>query len=85
MQARIRQIVEMDRKERKVGLPEIFQKHRGMVATEERRTGSEVELGGKRQNKPSKLKSNVPSITKKYATYLFKSLNLDKEKDVFSK
>jgi hypothetical protein len=44
-----------------------------------------VELGGKRQNKPSKLKSNVPSITKRYATYLFKSLNLDKEKDVFCK
>ena len=27
----------------------------------------------------------MPSITKRYATYLFKSLNLDKEKDVFSK
>ena len=31
------------------------------------------------------LKSNIASVTKRYATYLFVGQNLDKEKDVFSK
>jgi hypothetical protein len=33
----------------------------------------------------AKVSSNVSSLTKKYATFLFQSYNLDKEKDEFSK
>lgn len=32
-----------------------------------------------------KIQSNVASLTKKYANYLFSSAGLNKEKDVFSK
>lgn len=39
----------------------------------------------KKTKKTAQLKSNIASVTKRYATYLFVSLNLDKEKDVFSK
>lgn len=39
----------------------------------------------KKTRRTAQLKSNIASVTKRYATYLFVSLNLDKEKDVFSK
>jgi hypothetical protein len=42
-----------------------------------------VEL--KKTRKSAQLKSNIASVTKRYATFLFVSQNLDKEKDVFSK
>jgi len=42
-----------------------------------------VEL--KKIRKNYKLKSNITSVVKRFATYLFTSANLDKEKDVFSK
>ena len=32
-----------------------------------------------------KLKSNITSLARRYATFLFTSANLDREKDVFSK
>lgn len=39
----------------------------------------------KKVRKSCQLKSNISSVTKRYATYLFTSLNLDKEKDALSK
>ena len=39
----------------------------------------------KKIRKSCQLKSNISSVTKRYATYLFASLNLDKENDVLSK
>lgn len=39
----------------------------------------------KKIRKTCKLKSNITSIVKRYATYLFTSANLDKDKDFFSK
>lgn len=39
----------------------------------------------KKSRKNPKIQSNVASLTKKYANFLFTSYNLDKEKDEFSK
>ena len=39
----------------------------------------------KKSRKSPKIQSNVASLTKKYASFLFTSYNLDKEKDEFSK
>jgi hypothetical protein len=39
----------------------------------------------KKNRKNPKIRSNVASLTKKYANFLFTSYNLDKEKDEFSK
>lgn len=39
----------------------------------------------KKVRKSAQLKSNIASVTKRYATFLFVSQNLDKERDVFSK
>lgn len=39
----------------------------------------------KQRNKVLKIKSNIASLTKKYANFLFTSANLNKEKDFFSK
>ena len=39
----------------------------------------------KKIRKTGKLKSNISSVTKRYATYLFTSLNLDKDKDLLTK
>lgn len=39
----------------------------------------------KKIRKTGKLKSNISSVTKRYANYLFTSLNLDKDKDFLSK
>jgi hypothetical protein len=85
MQNRIREIVEQERKNKKIDLPEIFQKQKlCRTVSGDRRGGSTTELDLKKNRKPSQLKSNISSITKRYATYLFTSLKLDKEKDVFS-
>lgn len=79
MQNRIREIVEQERKKKKIDLPEIFQKQKlSRTVSGDRRSGSTTELDLKKNRKPSQLKSNISSITKRYATYLFTSLKLDK-------
>lgn len=91
MQTRIKEMVEQERKNKKIGVPDIFKKERHSVSIpvptheEENKIGSSTQVELKKTRRTAQLKSNIASVTKRYATYLFVSLNLDKEKDVFSK
>lgn len=81
----------------KPGLPPIFQKDNLNIAHQPRvekvldssakikKSGSMSLIELKKIRKTCKLKSNITSIVKRYATYLFTSANLDKDKDFFSK
>lgn len=42
-------------------------------------------MTGKHSKTNLKVKSNIASLTRKYANYLFSSYNLNKDTDVFSK
>jgi hypothetical protein len=48
-------------------------------------SGSMTLIELKKIRKTGKLKSNISSVTKRYATYLFTSQNLDKETQYLSK
>jgi hypothetical protein len=92
MQTRIKEMVEQERKNKKIGVPDIFKKERHSInfpqperRGEENKIGSSTQVELKKTRRTAQLKSNIASVTKRYATYLFVSLNLDKEKDVFSK
>ena len=46
---------------------------------------TQINSEGKSKRKNLKIKSNVASLTKQYARFLFVSANLNKDKDVFRK
>ena len=46
---------------------------------------TELEIRRKNKRKQLQLQTNISSATKRYCTFLFVSLDLDKEKDVFEK
>jgi hypothetical protein len=97
IQDRVRRMLEEEKGSKKPGLPPIFKKGDvikrndvGKLGLPEmdhliRKPGSMSLVELKKIRKSCKLKSNITSIAKRYATYLFTSANLDKDKDVFSK
>lgn len=94
MSTRIKETLEAERNNKKIGVPDIFKKDRHSIAIpqtnqqqflEVNKIGSSTQVELKKVRKSAQLKSNIASVTKRYATFLFVSQNLDKEKDVFSK
>jgi hypothetical protein len=94
MSTRIKETLDAERNNKRIGVPDIFRKDRLSIAVPqgqqphialENKVGSSTQVELKKTRKTAQLKSNIASVTKKYATFLFVSQNLDKEKDVFSK
>lgn len=95
IQSRIKQIFEEEKKGKhsKLQLPPLFRKEKsnainkpkGRESEKIAESGSMTLIQLKKIRKTGKLKSNISSVTKRYATYLFTSLNLDKEVDYLNK
>ena len=100
IQAKIQKILEDERAKsvKKPTLPPLFKKDinftdnkydkkEKLLETElmMKKAGSMSLIELKKIRKTGKLKSNITSVARRYATFLFTSANLDKEKDVFSK